>query len=289
MIADLRADVPDDRRRDLARAVFFVGRHVLGSKNPTPEKMMPSSAASESDRRQARQAVRQVLPDRDPLRRLRHRGGLHLPVGDPVPERSAGSGSSTMFGFLAVARRRARLRAGRREPSNGRAEREPSTSTSSRAASQGFATTQARRAPRLGAQVLALQVPVRHRVLRHGVHGRSPARASTSRASAPRPRASRRARAICSGSSARSASARRPSLKRIYEQMMEPKWVLAFGTCASLRRLLRQLHDASPGIDKIIPCDVYVPGLPAAPRGRPRRPHAPAGQDRARRPHARRS
>ena len=100
-----------------------------------------------------------------------------------------------------------------------------------------------RRAARLGAQVLALRVPVRHGVLRHGVHGAGRARASTSRASAPRRRASRRARATCSGSSAPSASARRPVLKRIYEQMMEPKWVLAFGTCASSRRLLRQLHD----------------------------------------------
>ena len=36
-----------------------------------------------------------------------------------------------------------------------------------------------------------------------------------------------------------------PVLKRIYEQMMEPKYVMAFGTCASSRRLLRQLHDRS--------------------------------------------
>ena len=32
-----------------------------------------------------------------------------------------------------------------------------------------------------------------------------------------------------------------------------------------VRRLLRQLHDASPGIDKIIPCDVYIPGCPPRP------------------------
>ena len=46
---------------------------------------------------------------------------------------------------------------------------------------------------------------------------------------------------------------------------MEPKWVLAFGTCASLRRLLRQLHDGRRASTKSSPCDVYVPGCPPRP------------------------
>ena len=75
-----------------------------------------------------------------------------------------------------------------------------------------------------------------------------------------------------------------PVLKRIYEQMMEPKWVLAFGTCASSRRLLRQLHDG-PGHRQNHPVRRLHPRLPAAPRGGARRPDAPSGQDRARRAH----
>lgn len=55
-----------------------------------------------------------------------------------------------------------------------------------------------------------------------------------------------------------------PVLKRIYEQMMEPKWVMAFGTCASTGGFYDN-YATIPGIDKIIPCDVYIPGCPPRP------------------------
>jgi NADH-quinone oxidoreductase subunit B len=55
-----------------------------------------------------------------------------------------------------------------------------------------------------------------------------------------------------------------PVLHRIYEQMMAPKYVLAFGTCASTGGFYDN-YTTVPGIDKIIPTDVYIPGCPPRP------------------------
>lgn len=55
-----------------------------------------------------------------------------------------------------------------------------------------------------------------------------------------------------------------PILKRVYDQMCDPKWVVAFGVCATSGGFY-QNYTSVPGIDTFLPVDMYIPGCPPRP------------------------
>jgi NADH-quinone oxidoreductase B subunit len=68
---------------------------------------------------------------------------------------------------------------------------------------------------------------------------------------------------LCSGPVTRQVEDR---LIRIYEQMAEPKFVVAVGTCACSGGVFDGCYNVKGGIDSVIPVSAYIPGCPASPK-----------------------
>ncbi len=56
-----------------------------------------------------------------------------------------------------------------------------------------------------------------------------------------------------------------PRVKKLWDQMPEPKWCVAMGSCAISGDFYRDIYSVVPGIDTFLPVDVYVPGCPPNP------------------------
>ena len=67
---------------------------------------------------------------------------------------------------------------------------------------------------------------------------------------------------VCSGPVTRQVKDR---LVRVYEQMAEPKFVVAVGTCACSGGVFQGCYNVMSGIDQVIPVSAYIPGCPASP------------------------
>src|SRR5215208_207203 len=248
---------------------------------PDPREAVGLRVRHSRPRRCARAVLGEVLSGRDALHHLRHRDRIHDPLGRPVPAalvRRAADERGVPHGRRLVLRprrdarvhgdpaRRLRLRVEEGSPAMGLTNRPERTSVTYDPKSQeGWVTTKLdflvnwARANSLwpmpfGTACCAIEFMAtaasKFDLARFGMERMSfsPRQADV---------------LICAG---RVPFKLAPVIRRIWQQMPQPKWSIAMGACASSGGMFDN-YAVVQGIDTIIPVDVYVPGCPPRPEG----------------------